>query len=153
MRRLRDDAVSEIVGFILTFALSAVFLIISLQSFHAAQENSDAVVTAVELKAIADRVAGRVVEAGLVASEFPNATVRLTENLPKDLNGHPYVVEATPEAIVVKAQDIGLTATATTFKLDAVAGLRVSGTAPSSAERVVITYELKPNGERAITIS
>lgn len=143
-----DEAVTEVIGFVLSFALSAVFLMISLNTFFVARTNSDDVVTAAELKTIADRVASRVVEAGLIGAEFPNATLNVTLDIPQDLNGHLYYIEARPYGIYANASDIGLSALATTFNLDAVEGFHVDGLVYSSAERLVITYSLQDNGAR-----
>lgn len=143
----RDDSgVSELIGFILSFALSAVFLLIALGSFYTARENTDAVVTGVELKTIANRVAEHIVEAGLVSQEFPNATLNVTVALPQDLNGHPYYVEATPSAIYANTTDGTLSAQATTFKLDAVTGVSVNGRVYSSNEVLIVSYSLQNNG-------
>ncbi len=140
----RDDrGVSEVIGFVLSFALSAIFLLIAMNSFWAAKDNTDGVVTAVELKTIANRVAARVVEAGITAQEFPNATLHLTVALPQELNGHLYYVEATPSMVYVRSTDGAFSASATTFKLDAVAGLQVRGVVHSSDERLIVTYSLQ----------
>lgn len=148
----RDDtAVSEVVGFILSFALSAIFLLIAMNSFWVAKENTDGVVTAVELKTIANRVAARIVEAGLAAQEFPNATLSVALPLPQELNGHGYYVVATPGVVYVNSTDGTLSATATTFKLDAVPDVRVSGTVHSANERLVVAYSWL-NGKRDIRI-
>ncbi len=139
----RDDrGVTEVIGYILTFALSAIILLISVQSFTVARENSDAVTTAVELKAIASRVATHVVEAGLISQEFPNSTYDVTINVPQDLNGHGYTIEATSTAIIVATIDGTARAEATTFRLDAISNVAVSGTVYSSNEVVRITYSL-----------
>lgn len=146
--RRNDDGVSEVIGFVLSFALSAVFLLIAMNSFWVAKDNTDGVVTAVELKTIANRVAARIVEAGLSAQEFPNATLNLTVALPQELNGHLYYVNATASMVYVRSTDGTLSASATTFKLDAVTNMTVSGRVDSSSERLVVTYSLqsgKPN--------
>lgn len=140
----RDDgAITEVVGFVLSFALSAMFLLIAMNSFWVAKDNTDSVVTAVELKTIANRVAAKIVEAGLSAQEFPNATLNITVPLPQELNGHIYYVEATPSMVIVKSTDGALSASATTFKLDAVPDITVSGTVHSSGEILVVSYSLQ----------
>lgn len=150
--RRDDSAVSEVVGYILSFAISAVFLMIALSAFNTARSNSDHVVTGAELKSIADRIAARVVEAGVVSQEFPNATYNLTLALPRDLNGHPYTVVATDTTITVTTNDVSLTASSTTFRLDAVAGIEVTGTWISAHERLVVTYSPQPGDVRRIHI-
>lgn len=136
---------SEVVGFVLSFALSAIFLLIAMNSFWVAKDNTDSVVTAVELKTIANRVSSRIVEASLVAQEFPNSTLHMTVPLPQELNGRPYFVKATASEVVVYSADGTLSASATTFKLEAVPNIRVSGLVPSSNEVLVVTYSLQPN--------
>lgn len=135
-----DSAVSEVIGFVLSFALSAIFLLIAMNSFWVAKDNTDGVVTAVELKTIANRVAARVVEAGLSAQEFENATLNVTVPLPQELNGRGYYVEARAWAVYVNSTDGTLTASATTFKLDAVPDVQVTGRVQSSDEVLVVTY-------------
>lgn len=138
--RRNDEGVTEIIGYVLSFALSAVFLLIALNVFYAARGNTDDVVTGVELKSIADRIAARVVEAGLVSQEFPNATMNTTLNIPQALNDRPYSVWVVGGVIAVGTDDGELNATATTFKLESLPGLTVSGYARSSNERIIISY-------------
>lgn len=147
MRRRGDDqAVSEVLGFVLSFALSAVFLMIALSSFYTARNNTEAVVSAVELRAIADRVASRVIEAGLIGQEFPNATYNVTVAIPTDLSGQPYYVVATATTVFVNATSGDISASASTLRLDAVTGFAVSGRAESSNGRVTIIYSLQNAG-------
>lgn len=146
-RLARDDAgVSEVIGFVLSFALSAVFLMISLNTFFLAKSNSDDVVSGAELKVIADRVASRVVEAGLIGAEFDSATVNMTLDIPQDLNGHPYYIEARSHGVYANISDLDLSAVATTFNLDVVDGFDVTGKVYSSNEKLVITYSLQNAG-------
>lgn len=151
-RRFRSDdrGVNEIVGYILTFALSAIILLISVQSFTVARQNSDSVITAVELKAIANRVATRVVEAAQLSQEFPNATYSVTINVPQDLNGHPYYVQLDGNRVYAVTSNGDAAAEATLFNLPAT-GLSVTGTVQSSAERIIITYAA-PGGAPTISI-
>lgn len=142
MRRClsRDDrAVTEVIGYVLSFALSAVFLLISLNVFHAARDNTEEVVTGVELKTLADRVAGRIVELGLVSQEFPMARMNVTLDVPQMLNGRLYTITATTSLITAATVDGELTATATTFKAGET--VLISGSAGSSNERVRLKYE------------
>lgn len=148
MRRLfaRDDSgVSEVVGYILTFALSAIILLISVQSFTLARSNSDSVIMAVELKSLATRVSSRVIEAGLVSHEFPDATYSVTIQIPKDLHGVPYYIEAyqgvsgNPSAIYAISYDQSIVTSASILRLEET-GLQIEGRVESSEEHVVITY-------------
>lgn len=139
--RSRDDqAINEVLGFVLSFALSAIFLMIAMSSFWTAKANSESVLTGTEMKAVADRVASAVVQAGLIGQEFPNATFNQSLAIPQLLNDHDYYVQGTPSAIYVNSTDGTYTATATTFKLDAVTSLWVTGVAYSSNEKVLVEY-------------
>lgn len=136
----RDDrGVNEVVGYILTFALSAIILLISVQSFTVARQNSDSVVTAVELKAIANRVAARVVEAAQLSEEFPNATYSVTLNIPQDLNGHPYYVELDENRVLAVTDGGEAAAEATLFNINETS-ITVSGKVHSSNERIIVTF-------------
>ncbi|GEM_PF-4360568 len=141
-----DSGTSEVIGFILSFALSSIFLLIALSTYHQASDNTDGVVTGVELKAVADRIATRVVDAGLIGQEFPNASLNITMDLPQTANGHSYLVTANASTISVAATDGTVSASSTTFKLDAVSGVTVSGSVYSTQERIVITYSLQNGG-------
>lgn len=154
--RLRRDeeAVTEVIGYILTFALSAVILLISIQAFNVARNNSDAVVTAVELKAIANRIAQRVIEAGQISQDFPNATFSVVVSVPQEVNGHGFYVEiATDETeITAVAVDGTATASSTTFNLEELDIPTVSGEAQSSNEKITITYS-RSSGTKTIRIA
>lgn len=136
--RKDDGAITEVIGYVLSFALSAIFLIIALNAFWSARANTDDVTAAVELKSIADRVASRVVEASLVAQEFPNATLTLQVDIPQQVNDRSYYVEATEYAVYVNTSDGTLSANATTFKLEAVSGVQVIGKVHSDNERLLV---------------
>jgi len=139
-----DRAISEVIGFILSFALSAVFLMIAMSSFYAARNNTDGVVAASELKSVADRVASRIVEAGLVGQEFANASINLTIVIPQAINGHPYQVLAKSTGVWVNATDAPYSGMASVFKVDAITGVNLTGLAYSSNEHVIVQYSYQP---------
>lgn len=87
----RDDrAVTEVLGFILMFALSALILIVSMRAFNAAQANSNDLVAAVELRNVANRLSSRVVQAAIVSQEFPQADFNVTVKVPAEIAGYRY---------------------------------------------------------------
>lgn len=151
-RRLirNEDGVTEVVGYILTFALSAIILLISVQSFTVARQNSEAVITVVEMRNIANRIATRVVEAGLAGQEFPNATFEVVVNIPKEFNGREYSIQLMPEQVLVVSTDGLTTVSASTFRLDAIYQ-NVGGTVYSQSERVIVSYSYD-GGDKTITI-
>lgn len=150
--RRNDEGVTEVIGYVLSFALSAVFLLIALSVFWSARANTEEVTTGVELKTIADRVAARIVEMGAVSEEFPNATMNLTIQVPQTLNGMTYRITAIDHNVTASTADGTLSAVATNFKLEALNDLTVSGTVDSSNERVVVQYDRLPGGAKTITI-
>lgn len=93
--RLRGDdaAVSEVVGFILMFAISAIILVLSMQAFNKAQDGSNDLLAAVELKNIANRISTRIVQAGIVSQEFPDATFEVVVRIPEEVAGYRYTIE------------------------------------------------------------
>lgn len=143
---------TEVIGYVLSFAISAIFLLISLNVFHAARANTEEVVTGVELKTIADRVAGQIVELGLVSQEFPNARMNVTLNIPQALSGRLYTIDADEALITVSTNDGDLSATATTFKTDVIAGIVIGGSVDSSNEVVHIDF-VKQGSSPTITIT
>ena len=155
MRKLfgrKDEAVTEVIGYVLSFALSAIFLLLALNVFWGARDNTEQVTTGVELKTIADRIAARVVEMGSISQEFPNATMNITIKVPQTLNGQTYTVTAIDQNVTARTRDGALSAVATNFKLESLPSLSVWGTVDSSNERVAVSYDLLTNGTKAITI-
>lgn len=140
-RRGRDEAVTEVIGYVLSFALSAIFLLIALNVFHAARGNTEHVVTGVELKSIADKVASDIVDMGLVAQEFPNASMTTSIDIPQSLSGRLYTVTATAARITAATNDGELTAEASTYRTDAIPEIDVTGEVDSSNQRITITYQ------------
>jgi hypothetical protein len=135
-----DEAVTEVIGYVLSFALSAMFLLISLNVFDSARDNTDHVLTGVELKTIADRVAGRIVELGLVSQEFPEARMNITLSIPQSLNGRIYTVTASATQVLAATNDGEVTARATTFKSGVTVPAGIAGVVDSSNERLLVKY-------------
>jgi hypothetical protein len=151
MFRRRDDGVTEVIGYVLSFALSAIFLLLALNIFWAARTNTEDVTTGVELKTLTDRVAARIVEMGAVSQEFPNSTMSMLINIPQMLNGQTYELTAAAGEVTAVTNDGLLTASSTTFKVDVLTAISVSGTVDSSNERLVVQYMLD-GATRKITI-
>lgn len=148
IRRLfrSDEGVTEVIGYVLSFALSAVFLLLALNVFWAARANTEHVTTGVELKAIADRVAARIVELGLISQEFPNAHMNASIDIPQSFNGRLYTIVAIKENVTASTNDGELRANASNFRVDALPGIVVTtipaGGVDSSNGRIIVQYEL-----------
>lgn len=148
MRKLlaRDDsAVSEVVGFILAFAISAILLVVSVSAFTRARETTESVVTGVELRGIANRVATRIAQAGVVAQELPNATITFRIPVERDLAGTPYHATAYSTNVTAYTNGELLEGNATLYKLHVVPNLRIGGVAESSTGWMEITYSYTRN--------
>lgn len=142
---MRDEAVQEVIGFILMFALSSIILLISVQSFTTAKEDSEAVLAAAEMKAIATRVSSRLVEAGLVSQDFPDARFNVTLDIPRQVAGYEYIVSIEPDKVeVVGTSGVPPPTTSTTFRLDAYADLCITGEAVSSYGTLQVSYYKPP---------
>lgn len=143
-RRGDDGAVTEVIGFILMFALSALILIVSMRAFNAAQANSNDLVAAVELRNIANRLSSRVVQAAIVSQEFPHADFDVTVKVPMDIAGYHYsvrfrdrdgtgltpldpIVYAVTEGENLYGQGAAITGEASTFRIDQVKVENVNG--------------------------
>lgn len=133
------------IGFILAFAISAVLLVVSVQAFSRARETTESIVTGVELRGIANRVATRISQAGVVAQELPNATITFRIPVSTDLGGTPY--HATAYSTNVTAFTTGelLEGNATLYKLHVIPYLRIGGEAQSSTGWMNITYSYTRN--------
>lgn len=149
---LQDDGVTEVIGYVLSFALSAIFLLLALNVFWAARANTDEVTTGVELKTLADRLAARVVEMGAISQEFPNATMNITLNVPQSLNGRLYTLTASKSSVLAATNDGALSASSTTFKVDVLQNIDVTGSVDSSNQVVIVQYDLLANMSRQIKI-
>lgn len=152
LRRVNDEGVTEVIGYVLSFALSAVFLLIALNVFSAARGNTEHVVTGVELKTLADRVAGHIVELGQVSQEFPNARMEVTLVIPQSLNGKLYTITATAPKVIAETNDGSISAESTTYRSEVLPNIAISGSADSSNERVLLRYQLEGT-DRKITIT
>ncbi|MHB8584587.1 MAG: hypothetical protein ACYDDF_01945 [Thermoplasmatota archaeon] len=144
VRRRSDAGVSEVVGFILMFGLSAIILIISVQSFTTAENTSNAMLAGAEMKGVADRIATRLVQVGIIYQQFPNASANITLTVPPTIAGKSYAATITPTTVYVNTTDASAEATSSTFHLDAYSAadpcFLVKGTVPSSWGAFIVSY-------------
>ncbi len=88
-----QDGVSEVIGFMLTFGIISMILIISMVAFADVQEEAEARVVELHAEAVADRVAGIIVEAALFAEvQGPSSRFQYRLDLPLDFEGADYTV-------------------------------------------------------------
>jgi hypothetical protein len=136
--------VSEVVGFVLTFGISAVVLVVAVQSFATAQQTTNTMLAAAEMKNVANRIATRLVQAGILYQDFPNSSTNITLTIPPTVAGKQYTAAVTPTTVYVNTTDRSANATASTFHLDAYSQtdpcFRVTGSVPSSYSSLVVRY-------------
>jgi hypothetical protein len=151
LRLAQDSAVSEVLGYILMFFLSAAVLVLSLQMFTQARGETTDLQVANELKLVADRVAAEVQQAGVVAVQFPNSTYNVTIALP-ELRDKPYYVNASADKVWAKTSDGKDVAEADAFHVEEL-GLQLAGTVYGSQGYVKVQYSSTSTGWKTIIIS
>lgn len=154
-RALRDaeQAVSEVIGYILMFFLSSAILMLSLQAFLYSRHTTEDLRTANEIKIVAERLAAEVGQAGIVASDMPDAIYETVVKLP-DLNGQSYYVNASGGQIWVNTTDGRFTANSSAFNVDLLLNpsLQLTGTVYSSQGYAKVRYEKQTSGTRLIQL-
>lgn len=94
----RDEAaVSEVIGYVLTFAIISGVLVLSMLTFNVARERTADRVLEVEAASVAHRVAAAVVEAGLfverqTAAGATPTDLHLVLDLPESFQGTGYTI-------------------------------------------------------------
>lgn len=142
--RSDEQAVSEVVGYVLIFGILSMILILSMLAFAAVQDRAEAAVVAIEGESIAQRVASAVVNAALFAERHPaNASYLQPIDLPTDLEGNAYVIHLEPASgsqaalVRVDVPGLGLDATAPLFSADAAASVQLCATSAAGGRMAV----------------
>ena len=132
----RSSAVSHVIGFILTFVIisATVATVIYTTSVMINQRLSST--TKVVAQSIANAVADVVTEAMAVRQNYPQAVYHRVIEIPKDINGKSYYIEATDDYIYVNTSD-GISAKAPTYNQKEL-GIGVTGKVDSSAGKVFV---------------
>jgi len=149
MTLLRDEAaVNEVLGFILMFALSSIILIFSLRAFTTAQDSSNDLVAAVELKNIANRISARLVQAGNVGQEFPQAEFKVVIRLPDEIAGYRYTIQFRDRDDVLGINDPAADPIVYTATDGSPVGTATQGTLLTGEASIFNVDEVKVNDER-----
>jgi sensor domain CHASE-containing protein len=138
LARASDEAVSEVLGYILMFFLSSAVLVLSLQAFVQSRAATSDLQAANELRLVSDRVANEVLQAGIVAGEFPNSTYEVSIPLP-ELPGRAFYVNASATTIWANTTDGKVAADATAFQVSQL-GLQLAGSVYNSQGHVKVRY-------------
>ena len=150
--RRAEEAVSEVLGYILMLFLSSAILMISLQVFMVSRTATADLQAGTELRLVAERIASAVGEAGFVASSLPNATYEAQVSLP-DLGGRSYYLNASNGIIFANTTDGAVRANATAFAVESYPNLQLSGSVYSSQTVTRVLYSLQASGARSITLT
>ena len=89
--RSNDDAVSEVIGFLLTFAIISFILLVSMLAFNSAQARAENRLIEIQGASAAQRVAAAAVDLALFATDHPYNT-SIAIDLPVELQGISYSV-------------------------------------------------------------
>lgn len=102
--RLADEAVSEVLGYVLMLFLSSAVLMVSLQAFLMSRDTTADLQQGRELRVIVERLAQEVQQAGFVASEMPEASYVTQLRLP-ELGGRAYYVNLSGNKVYANTTD------------------------------------------------
>jgi hypothetical protein len=103
VRRFASDqhAVSEVVGYLLTFAIAVVLLVAALQTFSVVQDYSQDLAAGTIAEDIANRIVFAVLQATDVAQRLPGVQYDFIVGLPTEIRGRPYRIEMTNSTVYV----------------------------------------------------
>jgi hypothetical protein len=149
--RACDAAVSEVLGYILMFFLSAAVLVFSLQAFMQSRDASSDLQVAQQMKLVADRVAAEVLQAGIVAGEFPNSTYQVRIPLPQ-MRDRAYYVNVSEGTVWANTTDGSVAADAPAFEVQEL-GVHLAGTVYGSQGYALVRYDRPSANWKTITIS
>ena len=147
-RVLRGDSegVSEVIGYLLTFGILSMVLVLAMSAFSVGQEA--AVERAVELRAesAAARVAGVVVQTAVLAEQQGTGiAVAYLVDLPQQLEGRDYIVTLEPAAggnpdlVRVEVTSLDIDVTAPVFSVGA-AALNICAATPVPGGPIYVRY-------------
>ncbi len=147
-----ERAISEIIGYILVFAIISILLVLAMVAFNKLQNDAHDNVTELRAKSAGTRVASLVSKVSLLAeSQASTIAVRFVADLPADLEGYDYVVYLEPagdghvERVRVNVPAIDLDVTAPLFSADAPSTLSICGGSSGTSAyggRVMIAFNV-----------
>lgn len=143
-----ERAVSEVVGYLLVFAILSMILILSMVAFKEIHDRAEVTVVTVEAESVAQRVASAVVNAALFAEQHASTEITFMQplDLPTQLEGHSYVVHldaaagATPAQVRIVIAALALETTAPLFAADASVDVNIC-TDQSPGGPVTVQYD------------
>lgn len=106
-RRFGDDerGVSEAVGYIITFGISTIVLVTSLQAFMVIQGHTDSIAMDRTVEEVSAHVALAVEEALRAGSNYPDASFSMAVTVPREVNGITYRIDLYQDEVWVTSVD------------------------------------------------
>lgn len=146
MRKMLFDtlAVSSVIGYIFSFALSAIILIISLNSFTSMQDTTYERAVEIELLDAANRIVAGINTAVDTHRSFPNATYSRYVSIPGAIKGRQYSIVATNDTVYVNTTDGRVHKSSTTYKASA-EGILISGIVYSGPDFILVQLNGREN--------
>lgn len=138
------SAVSSVIGYIFSFGLSALILIVSINSFTSIQQTTYDRAVEIELIDAANRIVAGVNAAVDVHRSFPNATYCRQVSIPGEIKGRHYSISATQDTIYVNTTDGRINKSSTTYKASA-EGILISGMIYSGSDYVIVQLDGRGN--------
>lgn len=130
------NGVSAVVGFILSFLISALILSASILAFTSALDITYRRAAEMELQDLANRIVAGVEHAVEIYIKFPNATYVRTIPVLEEVKGRQYYIQATNDTIYVNTTD-GISVKSTTYRAEVI-GIKISGKVYSGARSLSI---------------
>lgn len=133
----RDFAVSQVIGFLLSFVIASSLLVTAI--FFTTTLVSERLERSAEIQAteILNRVVDAVVEAAYVKQTYPNADYCKTLDIPTSIGGHQYYIEFTDDKIYLNFTTMHSSINVSTYKLG-ILNVGLSGKVYSSSGKVKI---------------
>lgn len=152
----RDEAASEVIGFVLMMGIGAVVVGLSMSTLLTAKDAGDGMTTIAQLGQVAQTTANNAIRVSGAASMAPDATYTIVFALPEGPGGNEYFVELTPQEVTVDSQDLDFSMTEDLLGLDTVEvdgqPLVVTGRVSSHDGMVAIEYRMDPTTGPTIEI-
>lgn len=143
-----SSGVSEVVGFLLTFGILSIMLVMAMYAFGVAAEGAEERAVALHAESAATRVAGVVVEVAVLAEQQgPNdPSVVFVVELPDGLEGFAYAVHlepasgADPDRLRVTVPALGIDVSAPIFSAAAPSNVNICSTTVEGG-RIAVLYD------------
>ena len=116
MFKLGDKAVSQVIGYLLTFAIISATTVTVVYTTSVLLERRATAAAEIIAQDVANHVVDVITECIAMKQEFPNANYSRVINVPTTINGKNYYIVATDERVYVNTTDGKVSAKSTTYK-------------------------------------